>query len=97
MKNRKMSWRRLSEASLLAAREEQRVEHGGAQATAISGSCAPRLARPQNKAGYEHAIDAAGLAAAYAFEICRNHPFIDGNKRAALLAAEAFLLDTGLG
>lgn len=52
------------------------------------------LARPQHKAAYENP-DAADLAAAYAYGIARNHPFIDGNKRAALLATEAFLLDNG--
>ena len=32
------------------------------------------------------------MAAAYLFHICRNHPFVDGNKRTALTAAEIFLL-----
>ncbi len=52
------------------------------------------LARPQHKAIYENP-DVADLAAAYAYGIVRNHPFMDGNKRIALLAAEAFLLDNG--
>jgi death-on-curing protein len=33
----------------------------------------------------------AAMAAAYLFHLCQNHPFVDGNKRAALLAGEAFL------
>ena len=37
----------------------------------------------------------AALAAAYAFGLARNHPFVDGNKRMALLAAEIFLIDNG--
>ncbi len=32
------------------------------------------------------------MAAAYLFHLCRNHPFMDGNKRTALAAAEVFLL-----
>ncbi len=32
------------------------------------------------------------MAAAYLFHVCRNHPFVDGNKRTALAAAEVFLL-----
>ncbi|MCX5685169.1 MAG: type II toxin-antitoxin system death-on-curing family toxin [Planctomycetota bacterium] len=32
------------------------------------------------------------MAAAYLFHLCRNHPFVDGNKRTALVAAEVFLL-----
>jgi len=31
------------------------------------------------------------MAAAYAFHICQNHPFIDGNKRAALASSLVFL------
>ena len=48
------------------------------------------LARPQNLAAYGEP-NLAELAAAYAYGIVRNHPFIDGNKRAALLAAYVFL------
>src|SRR5262249_32655971 len=35
------------------------------------------------------------MAAAYAFHICKNHPFVDGNKRAATAAMIAFLSDNG--
>lgn len=31
------------------------------------------------------------MAAAYAFHLCRNHPFVDGNKRTALASALVFL------
>jgi len=36
------------------------------------------------------------MAAAYLFHICRNHPFVDGNKRTALASAEIFLLLNGM-
>jgi len=52
------------------------------------------LARPQNLAAYGNP-DIADLAAAYAFGIARNHPFRDGNKRAAWVVAEIFLLKNG--
>ncbi len=39
--------------------------------------------------------DIPAMAAAYAFHICKNHPFIDGNKRAATAAMIAFLSDNG--
>ena len=39
--------------------------------------------------------DAAALAASYAFGIAGNHPFVDGNKRTALVVAETFLNDNG--
>ena len=90
-----MTWRWLSEAALLAAQEEQLAEHGGGIGVRDIGLLRSALARPQNKAAYEDNPDAAALAAAYAFGICRNHPFVDGNKRAALIAAEAFLIDNG--
>ena len=48
------------------------------------------LARPENAAGYG-TPDAADLAAAYAFGIARNHPFVDGNKRTAWAVARLFL------
>ena len=52
------------------------------------------LARPQNLAAYKE-VDIAALAAAYCFGIAKNHPFVDGNKRAAFLAAGLFLLLNG--
>jgi death on curing protein len=39
--------------------------------------------------------DVPSMAAAYAFHICKNHPFMDGNKRAATAAMIAFLSDNG--
>jgi len=39
--------------------------------------------------------DIPAMAAAYAFHICMNHPFLDGNKRAAAAAMIAFLADNG--
>jgi death on curing protein len=53
------------------------------------------LARPINKHAYTSELDLAGLAAAYAFGIARNHPFVDGNKRAAYVAMEVLLLMNG--
>jgi death-on-curing protein len=54
------------------------------------------LARPQHLLAYgDPPPDAAALAAGYAFGIARNHPFIDGNKRTALVAARTFLLING--
>ena len=39
--------------------------------------------------------DIAALAASYAYGICKNHPFIDGNKRVAYVTARLFLLRNG--
>ena len=48
------------------------------------------LDRPRNRWAYEQA-ELPELAAAYAFGIARNHPFVDGNKRPSLLALYTFL------
>ncbi len=53
------------------------------------------LDRPRNKWSYESA-DLPELAAAYAFGIARNHPFVDGNKRTSLLALYTFLGVNGI-
>ena len=55
-----------------------------------AGALESALARPLNLAAYG-APDAAALAAAYAFGIARNHPFVDGNKRTAWMLARLFL------
>lgn len=52
------------------------------------------LARPRNLAA-DGTPDAAGLAAAYAFGLARNHGFEDGDKRVAWVVARLFLADNG--
>lgn len=49
------------------------------------------LARPQQRWAYESEADLFDLAAAYAFGIAKNHPFIDGNKRTAFAVMVLFL------
>ena len=54
------------------------------------------LARAQNLWSYgEPAPDIAALAAAYAFGVTKNHPFVDGNKRVGYVLARVFLLKNG--
>jgi len=89
-----VSWHWLSEAAILAAHEQQIAEHGGLPGVRDRSLLESALARAQQKANYGEA-DAATLAAAYAYGIVRNHPFVDGNKRIALISAETFLLDNG--
>ncbi|HKT18675.1 MAG TPA: type II toxin-antitoxin system death-on-curing family toxin [Stellaceae bacterium] len=94
MSKRAAGWRWLNEAALIAAHERQLAEHGGAARLRDRAALQSTLARARNKDAYGEP-DAAELAAAYAFGIARNHPFVDGNKRVALLALETFLLDNG--
>ena len=87
----------LLEETLIAIHQRQISEHGGREGLRDEGLLASALARPQNFLAYaQPPPDIAALAAAYAFGIARNHPFVDGNKRTALVAARTFLLLNGV-
>jgi death-on-curing protein len=77
-------------AEVIAAHEKQLVRFGGPPGIRDQSALESALGRPINKWQYEQA-DLAKCAAAYAFGIARNHPFVDGNKRAAFVALVAFL------
>ena len=77
-----------------AVHAEQIAEHGGGEGVRDLGLLESALARPQQLAAYGQP-DIADLAAAYAFGIARNHPFVDGNKRTAAVVSEAFLALNG--
>jgi len=64
---------------------------GGAPGLRDSGLLESALARPQQVFAYAESSSLAALAAAYTVGLCRNHPFVDGNKRAGLLAMLVFL------
>jgi death-on-curing protein len=70
------------------------MEHGGLHGIRDRGLLEAGLARPQHLAAYEEP-DAIRLAAAYAVGIARNHPFLDANKRTAVIAMEMFLTLNG--
>lgn len=80
---------------LEALHADQIMEHGGSLGIRDEGLLESALARPQQKWHYEPRTDLATLAAAYAFGVAKNHPFIDGNKRAALVSAYTFLAVNG--
>lgn len=83
-------WIWVADAVALAAHREQLAEHGGGEGVRDPGLFESAMARPRNLASYGDP-DAADLAAAYAFGIARNHPFVDGNKRTAAVVSETFL------
>jgi death-on-curing protein len=87
-------WVWVAEAVALAAHEEQIDEHGGGFGIRDLGLFQSAMARPLNLAAYGEP-DLAALAAAYAYGIARNHPFIDGNKRTAAVVGETFILLNG--
>lgn len=75
---------------MLDVHAEQLALFGGPDGVRDLGLLESALARPINKFAYgEH--DLASLAAAYAFGIAKNHPFVDGNKRAAFASIIVFL------
>ena len=80
---------------IVAIHDAQLAEHGGAPGTRGEGALESALARPKNMRAYGE-TDICLFAAAYASGIVRNHPFVDGNKRTALLAAYVFLGLNGL-
>lgn len=80
----------LTRQIIVAIHDEQLAIHGGASGLRDDGMLESALDRPRNRQAYESA-ELAELAAAYAFGIARNHPFVDGNKRTALLALYTFL------
>ena len=80
----------IDETVILAVHDRQLGEHGGPAGVRDAGALASALARPVNQWHYG-TDDACALAAAYAFGIARNHPFVDGNKRTAWIAARLFL------
>jgi death-on-curing protein len=84
----------LPKEAVLAMHARQLAEHGGGTGIRDMGLLDSALQRPLNKHAYE-SPDTADLAAAYAYGIARNHPFIDGNKRTALVASRTFLLING--
>jgi death-on-curing protein len=77
-------------AEILDMHAEQLAIFGGADGVRDVGLLESALARPVNRWHYGE-TDLAVLAAAYAFGLARNHPFVDGNKRAAFHALMVFL------
>jgi death-on-curing protein len=73
-----------------AIHESQLRKFGGPPGVRDIGALESALGRARNRRAYENG-DLPTLAAAYGFGIARNHPFVDGNKRAALLSIVTFL------
>lgn len=80
----------LTPAIVIDAHAEQLALFGGPAGIRDQGMLESALDRPRNKFAYGD-DDLASLAAAYAFGISRNHPFVDGNKRSAFTAMIMFL------
>lgn len=87
-------WKWVNRQVLLLLHDESLAEHGGAPGLRDEGLLDSALARPLNLA-LDTEPDVAGLAATYGVGLAKNHPFVDGNKRAAFLAVGMFLAVNG--
>ena len=86
----------LGEATVHGIHQRQLAEHGGLGGVREPGGVEAALARPRHLLAYgDPPPDLASLAAAYAGGLVRNHPFVDGNKRVALVVARTFLRANG--
>lgn len=86
----------ISDDLVMAIHERQLAEHGGGSGIRDKGMLESALTRPQQKAFYGGTgVDIPALAAAYAYGVIRNHPFVDGNKRTAYVLCRTFLVLNG--
>ena len=85
-----MTWHWLLDEVVIAIHDEQIAVHAGGLGIRDAGLLSSALARPKHKADYGDP-SVFDLAAAYAYGIIRNHPFVDGNKRTGFLVAYVFL------
>ena len=89
-----MTWEFLSRRAVEAMHAKQLRLYGGAAGVRDENALESALARAENKVSYGNPT-VHELAAAYLFGIARNHAFVDGNKRTALVAAVTFLILNG--
>ena len=87
------TWLSMTQVRMLHAESMQLF--GGAPGIRDEKLLESALGRPRNKWHYDSEIHISELAAAYGFGLAKNHAFIDGNKRIALLAIRTFLYVNG--
>ena len=88
----------LTLAEVVDIHADQITRYGGQDGVRDFGLLESALAQPEASFAGEWLHDGRyGMAAAYAYHLCQNHPFIDGNKRTALACALVFLELNGLG
>ena len=82
----------LTLAEVIKIHADQMTRYGGQEGVRDFGLLESALAQPEASfAGEWLHQDVYAMAAAYAYHVCQNHPFIDGNKRTALACALVFL------
>jgi len=83
--------RRPTSTAVIAIQQELIARYGGVSGIRAPQSLESAVARPKHLAAYKPQTTVPELAAAYAWGLLRNHPFVDGNKRIALVAMLVFL------
>jgi death on curing protein len=84
-------------AAVKAVHAEVLAAHGGSEGLRDEALLESAVAAPQaTRMGQPMFTDPIEIAAAYLFYLCRNHPFVDGNKRTALATCLVFLSENGL-
>lgn len=87
----------LTVEDVIQIHREELAEFGGLEGIRDRGGLESAVAQPPIRFGRRFAHkDEFEMAAAYAFHICRNHPFVDGNKRTALSSCLTFLQLNGI-
>lgn len=86
----------IDKPEVLVAHSRQLAEHGGSDGIRDETLLDSALAKPRNVFTYADSPALPMLAASYAFGIARNHAFLDGNERTALVVSEGFLRLNGL-
>jgi death-on-curing protein len=86
----------IDKPEVLIAHSRQLAEHGGSDGLRDETLLDSALAKPRNVFAYGESVSLPRLAASYAFGLARNHAFVDGNKRTALVVSEGFLRINGL-
>ena len=87
-------WRWIDKRVLLLLHDESLADHGGSSGMRDEGLLDAALARALNLA-VDEKPDLSELAASIVVGLAKNHPFVDGNKRAAFLALGFFLFQNG--
>jgi death-on-curing protein len=87
----------LAPEAVKAIHAEVLAAHGGSDGLRDEGLLESAVQAPQATMMGEPVFkDGVEMGAAYLFYLCRNHPFIDGNKRTALASCLVFLSENGL-
>jgi death-on-curing protein len=86
----------IDKPEVLVAHSRQLAEHGGSDGLRDETLLDSALSKPRNVFAYGSSVTLPQLAASYAFGLARNHAFMDGKKRTALVVSEGFLRLNGL-